>query len=140
MASEPGEFVVPLHEEAISVAKEKVETGRLKISTVTRQDEIPVDEMLTRETVEVERKAMNQPVDRMPSVREEGDTLIIPVVEEILVVERRLMLKEEIRVRMLHQTERHQERVKVRKQDVTITRLPIETEKTAAAPSAGKLK
>ena len=31
-------------------------------------------------------------------MRQEGDTLIVPVLEEVLVVEKRLLLKEEVRI------------------------------------------
>jgi stress response protein YsnF len=127
MTSESNEeIVVPLHEEGVSIAKKRVVTGPLRISTVTHQEEALVDETLTQENVEVERTAVNRFVDRMPSVREEGETLVIPIVEEILRVERRLLLKEEVRVRRTWATRRHEERVKIRKQHAIITRLPIE--------------
>jgi uncharacterized protein (TIGR02271 family) len=137
MPSEPDEIVVPLHEEGVSVAKQRIATGRWRISTVTRQDEVQVDEPLAQETIEIERTAVNKPVERMPSVREEGDTLIVPVVGEILVLERRLILKEEVRIRRVRKTGRHLERVKIRKQEATITKLPMEAE-TAADGSAAR--
>jgi uncharacterized protein (TIGR02271 family) len=119
-----GEIVVPLYAEEVSVAKRQIVTGRARISTVTRRREERVEEALTREVVEIERRQVGEPVDRMPSVRQEGDTIVIPVVEERLVVERRLVLKEEVRVRRLRKTEIHQESVMTRSQDVTIARLP----------------
>jgi stress response protein YsnF len=62
----------------------------------------------------------------MPSVRQEGDVTIIPVVEEILVVERRLVLKEEVHIRRIKTTERHQEQIKLRRQEATVSRTPLE--------------
>ena len=41
----------------------------------------------------------------MPTIREEGDTIVIPIVEEMLVIERRLLLKEEVRVRRVRSME-----------------------------------
>ena len=58
----------------------------------------------------------------MPSISQEGDTTIIPVVEEIVVVERRLVLKEEIRVRRVSTKEQHQETVVLREQEAVTTR------------------
>ena len=55
--------------------------------------------------------------------RQEGDTTILPVVEETVVVERRLILTEEIHIRRLHVSERHQEAVILRKQEAVITRI-----------------
>jgi stress response protein YsnF len=60
----------------------------------------------------------------MPAIREEGETIVVPVVEEVLVVERRLVLKEEVRIRRVRSTERHQERVTLRRQEAAVNRLP----------------
>ncbi|MBV8552541.1 MAG: DUF2382 domain-containing protein [Acidobacteriaceae bacterium] len=123
---ETREIVVPLFTEEIAVSKRVVEKNRVRVSRTTRQQEELVDELLTREQVEVERTAIGKPIDSVPPVREEGDTIIVPVVEEVLVVERRLVLKEEVRIRRVHKTERHQERVTLRKQEAQVTRLPVE--------------
>jgi uncharacterized protein (TIGR02271 family) len=121
---EEREIVVPLHEERVSVSKRVVDQGGLEISRKTVVHDHLVEEMLAREKVEVERVPMGKAIDRMPSTREEGDTIIVPVVEEVLVVERRLVLKEEVRIRRIRTTERHQETVKLRKQEAVITRMP----------------
>jgi uncharacterized protein (TIGR02271 family) len=127
--------IVPLHAEEFMVAKRRIVTGRTRISTITRQQEKLVEELLARERVEIERTPIGKPLEHVPAVREEGDTLVIPVVEEVLMVQRRLVLKEEIRVRRVHETERHQERVKLRKQEATITRFPAQEQ--TAQPAAG---
>jgi len=117
------QVVVPLHAEEVSVAKKRVVTGQVKVGTITRESEQLVEELLEQEHVEVERTAIGKQVDKAPPVREEGDTLIIPILEEIVVVERRLLLKEEIRVRRTREKQPYQERVVVRKQEAVITRL-----------------
>ena len=60
---------------------------------------------LRRDNVSVERVPVNRAVDAAPEARWEGDTLIVPVVEEEIVVSRRLVLREEIRI-MRRQDER----------------------------------
>jgi len=117
------QIVVPLHAEEVSVAKRRVITGKVKIGTVTRESEQLVEGLLEHEHVEIERTPIGKPVDKAPPVREEGDTLIIPILEEIVVVERRLLLKEEIRVRRTCEKQPYQERVVVRKQEAVITRI-----------------
>ena len=119
--------VIPLHEEELSVSKRQVITGRVRVETVTREHEQLVDTQLARERVEVERIAIGKPIDAIPAVRQDGDTTIIPVVEEVLVVERRLVLKEEIHIHRVRTTEQHQERVTLRRQEAVVTRLPSET-------------
>jgi uncharacterized protein (TIGR02271 family) len=132
-----GQVVIPLLAEEISVAKRRIVTGRVEIAIICREREELVDELLTREQVEIERTPVGTTVERAPEIREEGDTLVIPVVEEVLVVERRLFLKEEVRVRRVRGAERHQERVKVRRQDVVVTRHPVAIEEAAVSPAAG---
>jgi uncharacterized protein (TIGR02271 family) len=123
---EPREIVIPLLTEEISVSKRVVPTARVQVSVITHQREEIVDQLLAREHVEVERIAVGQPVESMPPVREEGDTIIVPVVEEVLVVERRLILKEEVRIRRICETERHTEKVTLRRQEPVVFRLPVE--------------
>jgi uncharacterized protein (TIGR02271 family) len=130
------EIVVPLLEEQLSVSKRVMAKSRVQISTVTRQYEELVDELLTREHVEIERTPIGRRVNDVPRVREEGDTTIVPVVEEVVVVQRQLILKEEVRIRRVRETERHQERVTLRKQEATVTRLPVEEEAAASAATA----
>ena len=115
------EQVLPLYGEEVAISHRKVErTVRIHIRTNTNAHS--VDEAVTHERVEIERIAIGLPVDAVPAVREEGDTTIIPVVEEVLVVERRLVLKEEIRLRRVRTTERHRETVILREQEAVVER------------------
>jgi uncharacterized protein (TIGR02271 family) len=125
-APDASEIVVPLFSEELSVSKRVVPKGRVWVSRVTHQHEELVDEILAREHVEVERVPIDQEVAVMPVVREDGDTLVIPIVEEAVTVQRRLVLKEEVRIRKIRETERYQERVTLRKQEAEIIRLPVE--------------
>jgi Domain of unknown function (DUF2382) len=52
-----------------------------------------------RERVESERVPVGRIVDAIPPVPEEGDTTVMAVVEEVVVIERQLVLKQEIRIR-----------------------------------------
>lgn len=131
-----GENVIPLLMEDVSVSKRRVVTGRVRVSTVTHEREKLVDELLTQESVDIERRAIGRPVETAPDIREEGDTIVIPIVEEVLVVERRLVLKEEVRVRRARQTVRHQQLVKLREQEALVTRLEAEAPASAAGQPA----
>jgi uncharacterized protein (TIGR02271 family) len=108
--------------EELSVAKETLETGRVRISTRTHEREVLIDQNLAHERVEIETIPVGRRIDAVPEVRQEGDATIVPVVEEVLVVERRLMLKEEIRIRRVRTTESHQEKVTLRHQEAVVTR------------------
>jgi uncharacterized protein (TIGR02271 family) len=131
-----GETVMPLLAEEIAVSKQVVETGRVQIARVTHEREQLIDELLAHERVEIDRTPIGRHVDTMPAIRDEGDTVVIPIVEEVLVVERRLLLKEEVRVRRVRSTERHQETVTLRHHEAVVTRLPVEAPAAGESPAA----
>src|SRR6516162_221605 len=132
-----GETVLPLLAEEVAVSKQVVETGRVQVARITHEREQLIDELLTHETVEIDRTPIGRQVDRVPHIIDEGDTVVIPIVEEVLVVERRLLLKEEVRVRRVHSTERHQESVTLRHQEAVVTRLPVERPTVGESPDSG---
>lgn len=118
------DLVVPLHAEEITVSRQIIERDVVRVATVTHSREQLVDEQLAREDVEVTRVPVGRIVEAMPSVREEGDLTIMPVVEEIVVIERRLLLKEEVHIRRIRSTEQHRETITIRGQEALVTRVP----------------
>ena len=133
-----GEAVIPLLAEEVAVSKQVVETGRVQVARVTHEREQLIDELLAHETVEIDRTPIGRQVDTMPAIRDEGDTVVIPIVEEMLVIERRLLLKEEVQVRVwrVRSTERHQESVILRHHEAVVTHLPVEPPAAGAGPDA----
>ncbi len=120
-------LIIPVIEEEAFLDKRVVETGKVRISKRISEREETIDEPLFREEVTVERVAVNQYVDQMPQVRHEGDVMIIPVVQEQLVMQKRLVLVEELRVRK-QVLETHQpQSVILRREDVEVRRI-TETE------------
>lgn len=132
---EAEEAVIPLVAEEVEVGKRRVERGRVRVKkgVATREEEVAVP--LVREEVEVERVAINRPVDTPPAPRQEGDVWIVPVLEEVLVVEKRLMLKEELHIRRRRVEETARERVTLRTETATVERTAA-GEAVASAPSS----
>jgi len=91
-------LVVPVMAEELDVQKHTMETGRVRINKVIREREELVDEPLLREEVIIERVPVNRFVEEAIPLRSEGDTIIVSLLEEVPVVEKRLMLKEELRI------------------------------------------
>lgn len=118
--------VIPVIEEHLQVRKEVVETGRIRIGKRVYEEEQTVSTPLISEKVDVERVAVGEFVDTLPEVRYEGDTMIIPVVEEVVVVEKRLRLVEELRVTRQHIETTATEQITLRKEEVTVERLDPE--------------
>ena len=113
---------IPLHVEEISVSRRETKKANVQVALVTGTREQLIDEELTHVRVEIERVPIDQPVEAVPPIRQEGDITIIPVVEEVVIVERRLVLKEEVRVRRVSTKEQHQETVVLRQQEAVVTR------------------
>lgn len=120
------DVVVPIYQERACVSKRRVVTSRVKVSRVTHQSERLLTETLARQQVKIDRIPIGKLIDAVPKIREEGDAIIIPIVEEIPVVEHRLVLTEEVWVRRVRSKENHRERVTLRCQKAVITRDPAE--------------
>ncbi len=119
-------------EERIDVATRVRETGRVRARVVTDVRDEPVDATGWRETVDVEHVAIGRSVDAPEGVRHEGDTLIVPVYEEVLVVERRLVLREEVRLTTRREPVEGPTSIPLRRQHVEVDRLPPEDAGDAA--------
>jgi hypothetical protein len=132
LSSSSPAVVIPLHVEEVSFERRKVER-HVKVHVHTVNHDHLIDELLAHEKVEIERVVIGRPVDAVPPVREEGDTTVISVVEEVLVVERRLVLKEEIHLRRVRTTEQHREVVILREQQAVIER-PQPDQQTRGSP------
>jgi len=112
--------VIPVLREELKVSKREVETGRVVVhKTVSERDE-NVEMLLRRTDVSVERVPVGRTVTEAPASREEGDVLIIPVMEEVLVVEKRLVLKEELHIRKTTTERTAHEVVRLRTESVKI--------------------
>jgi uncharacterized protein (TIGR02271 family) len=114
--------------EELSVGKESVETGRLRVSKQTHTREVAVEESLLRESAEIETIPIGRRIFEMPSVRQEGETIVVPIVEEILHTERRLILQEEVRITRRKTTEQIHDRVTLRYQEAVVTRVQSASE------------
>nr|WP_238198862.1 YsnF/AvaK domain-containing protein [Methylobacterium tardum] len=123
----PGsELVIPVVEERARIDKRVVETGRVRVSTHTETTEQVLRESLRSDAVGVTRVSVNRTLaegEAVPVARTEGGVTIIPVLEEILVVEKRLVLKEEVHIRRTTSGEDVEVPVTLRKQRAVVERL-----------------
>jgi uncharacterized protein (TIGR02271 family) len=113
---------IPVAEERLAVDTRRVLTGQVRVETRTETvEEIAEAELETTE-VDVVRVQIGREVDVAPEIRTDGDVTIIPVVEERIVVSRRLILKEEIHVSRRRTVETVQIPVSLRRQQAIVTR------------------
>ena len=115
-------------DEKVEVSKRVVEKARVRLSKKIKEKTESYDIPLSSEEIVVKRVPKNEMVDKAPpGVRYEGNIMIIPVLKEVAVIEKRLMLVEEIHVTK-HKSETTQTRqVVVRKEEVQVERTEIIT-------------
>ncbi|NBJ11204.1 YsnF/AvaK domain-containing protein [Microvirga arsenatis] len=126
--------IIPLAEEELRLDKRVATKGKVRISTAVDSRTELAKATLDGETVEVTRVPVDRIVDHAPDIRTEGDVTIIPVLEEVLVVEKRLVLKEELHVRKRMTQETVEVPVELRKQRAIVERIPADEDDAAAKP------
>lgn len=126
-ASEPAvreSGVIPVLTAELVVERRTHVTGGVRLHKSVSERVALVDEPVVRERVTVERIAMDRPLrdGQIPAVREEDGVLIVPVIGELLVVEKRLMLKEELHIRRVREEKRERQAVPLRREHVDVER------------------
>ncbi|CAO3420312.1 YsnF/AvaK domain-containing protein [Azospirillum endophyticum] len=118
-----GDAVIPLHDESVTVGKRRVERSRVRVTTRVSEREAMVREALEHEEATVTRVPIDREVDAHPGIRQEGDVTVIPLVEEVLVVERRLVLREELHIRKSRRTVEIEQPVTLRSEEAVVERV-----------------
>ena len=116
------EETLPLAEENLVLQRRTVETGTVRVRTVLQSREEVARAEIYRQAVSVEHVPINREIDEAPTPWEDGDVLVIPVVEEILVVEKRLILREEVRVRRRREVDHIEQPVTLRTMEALVER------------------
>lgn len=112
--------VIPLVEERLSVGKQEVERARIRVHVQVDEREEVVRQELARDEISIERVPHNVRIREIPQMRTEGTTTIIPVVEEVIVTEKMLMLVEEIHIHRRLATAVHEVPVRLRSEHAEI--------------------
>ena len=136
--SDASRETVPLAEETVSIGKSEMVTGRVRVQTRTEARDHLVEADLNEEHVEVTRVPVDRIVDAAPPIRTEGDLTIVPVLEEVAVVEMRLVLREELHIRRKTEQRTVSVPVTLRRQTAEVERVPEEGPIQDQAPHKDK--
>jgi stress response protein YsnF len=117
-----GVLRIPVGAERVVVGKAEVERVGARVSVRTETAKVPVSEELRTETVEVERVPVDRIVAEPPAARVEDGITIVPVVEEVLV--RQFRIVEEVRLIPRVGTTVHEETVTLRRQEAVVETAP----------------
>ena len=115
----------PVMEETLHVDKQRVDTGRgLRLHKTVTEHEHIIDQPLRRDELVVEHVPIGQVVAEgmTPSTRYEGETLVVPVLEEVLVVQKQVLLKEEVRITRREREVHEPQTVRLRSEHVSVER------------------
>ena len=118
---------VPVVAEELTVQTRRSKEATVRVSKNVVEEEVTAEGQSITRTVSIERIPIDRFVERPTGLRHEGDTLIIPVFEEVPVVVMKTKLKEEIRVTTRTLSERRPMPVTVRREQVSVERIPGDT-------------
>jgi len=107
-------------QEQVNIDKKIVESGKVVIHKKVHKEDKDVEVPVSHEEVEIKKVTVNKYVTEAPDVRYEGNTTIIPVIKEVAVIEKKLLLVEEIHVikHVVEKTEEHI--VPLRKEEIQV--------------------
>lgn len=121
--SQPAPAVFPVIAESV-VVQRQVETAgqlRVRIRATTVTEQVPLEQVVQQ--AHVERVAVGRPCAEREPARYESDVLVVPVYEEVVTISRQLVLKEELRVRLMNTTSSTVQAVDVRREEAIVERL-----------------
>ena len=115
---------IPVAREDIELSKKTVETGTVRIRKIVHEHEELIEQALLREEVDVKRVSINRVIDEPVALRYEGELLIVPVLEEVLVLQKQWVLKEELHISRHVVESPGSQRVVLRSEEAIVEREP----------------
>lgn len=111
---------IPIHEERLGAVVQPVSLGEVRVHKHVEHAEETVEQPIVRDDLDIERVPMHEQLDAPVGPRQEDGWFVMPIMEEVLVVQKRLMLVEEVRIRRRQVTEIARVRETVRRERVTL--------------------
>jgi len=124
------EVVSFVHAQTVPILAEEVTLGKRRHESVVRiakkvlTRDVIVDDPLIRDTFEIRRVPVNKIIAEPVEPRQEGDVFIVPIFEEVLVTEKRLLLREEVHIVRTREEVHEPRRVTLRREEVEVQRRP----------------
>ena len=128
--------VVPLFAETLAVETEARPVGALRVRIEVEQASEAVAADLASEEFRPTVRAVGTPAAERREPYRDGEEIVIPVYEERLVVERRLFLKEEVRLARVSRVEHREGELPVRRERAVVERQQPDGSWSAIDPGA----
>ena len=123
MTTKNDDVVVPVVSEEVHADAVPVQAGGVRVTKHVEGHEEILEQELRRGRVEVKRVKTERVVDGPQTVQRLGNTLVIPVVSEVLHVEKRWVVTEEIHITQIEERETVQQTVTVNQERAEVERL-----------------
>lgn len=136
-------YVIPVIQEELHVGKRMIDTGRgIRVHRKIVERTEVVDEPLRQDALEITRVPVGREVDPddLPEPHQEGDTFIVPVLEEILVIQRQWRLKEELHITKRKHEVHAPQTVILKSQEVSVEHFDEKPESRGTTPLANNPK
>jgi stress response protein YsnF len=117
------DYIVPVVSEEVHAEAVPVEQGGVRVTKRVEGHEEILEQELRRGRAEVRRVKANRVVDGPQQAQQVGDTLVIPVVSEVLVVTKQWVVTEEIHITRIEEVERVEQQVTVNQEFADVERL-----------------
>jgi uncharacterized protein (TIGR02271 family) len=115
--------VIPIVTEEALVQSRRRVIGRVRVAKIVRREERTITQPVNREDIHIKRVPVKRFVDQPAPVRHEGETTIVPLIEEVPVVVTQLFLREELHITKRRTAGRRRIRVTLRREEPQITRI-----------------
>jgi len=120
------EILVPVIEEDVTAGAKPIKTGAVRVDKHVEKRLRTIETPLMHENIEIRRVPVNRVVTETPGIRKQGEMTIIPVVEEELVISKRLIVREEIHVIRHRTKDRFVKEVTLNRESAEVHRLDAE--------------
>lgn len=117
------DLVVPIIREEVHADAVSVVTGGVRVTKRVESDDEIVERELRKSHVKVKRVKTDRVVDGPQPAQRVGNTLIVPVVSEVLRIEKQSVVTEEIHITELQERETVQNSVRLNHEEAQVERL-----------------
>lgn len=115
--------VLRVVEEELEVGRRRFQTGAVRVRKLVHDETVEVPGERVTERVITQRVPIGRVVQQPPAVRHEGDTIVVPILEERIVLHTELVLVEELRITRRREVQAHTEAVTLRRESAVVERL-----------------
>jgi uncharacterized protein (TIGR02271 family) len=124
--TEDGHIIIPVVQEQIVIDKQVIETGKVRVRKTVSEETASLNIPLIQENYDVQRVPAQQILDKAPGIRYEGDTIIVPVMREVVIVEKKYELIEEVRLTKRTTSVPHVQDITLLKEHIDVERVRLD--------------